>query len=136
MMNPAGSPDELVYALSVQPDSPNVNWMTNESGSPDSFQRKPQYNYLRDSAALWNKELDTRLNRIGIHALDDPCIPPTDEEVEQIFQQVKGEFGIKDMGEPYRFLRSAVIRNHVKRTITCRGYIRVTYSEVLSPTFY
>ncbi|KAJ9481045.1 hypothetical protein VN97_g12463 [Penicillium thymicola] len=95
---------------------------------------------LRDSAALWNKELDTRLVKIGFHALDDdPCVyikthngstwfllvhvddfigaAPTDEEVEQIFQQVKGQFEIKDMGEPSRFLGSAIARDYDKRTI-------------------
>lgn len=96
---------------------------------------------LRDSAALWNKELDTRLNKINFYALDDdPCVytkehngstwfllvhvddfiaaAPTDEEVEQIFQEVKQQFEIKDMGEPSRFLGSAVSRDYNKKTIT------------------
>ena len=57
---------------------------------------------------------------------------PTDEEAAQVFQQVRGEIEIKGMGEPSRVLSGAVICNHVKRAITCRGYTRVTYSAVLS----
>ena len=96
---------------------------------------------LRDSAALWNKELDTRLNKIDFYALDDdPCVymkgqgetawfllvhvddfiaaAPTDTEVQQIYHQTKEQFEIKDMGEPSRFLGSAISRDYSKKTIT------------------
>jgi hypothetical protein len=95
---------------------------------------------LRDSAALWNKELDARLKKIGLYALDDdPCVyikkhgdstwfllvhvndfiaaAPTDGEVDQIFKQVKEQFEIKDMGEPSHFLGSPILRDYNKRTI-------------------
>jgi hypothetical protein len=43
-----------------------------------------------------------------VHVDDFITAAPTDEEVEQSSQQVKGEFEIKDMGEPSRFPGSAV----------------------------
>ncbi|KXG54252.1 Reverse transcriptase, RNA-dependent DNA polymerase [Penicillium griseofulvum] len=65
----------------------------------------------RDSATLWNKELDTRLNRVDFYTLEDDvyvkgedesvwsllihvddfvAAAPIDEEVNQFFQLVKG----------------------------------------------
>lgn len=94
---------------------------------------------LRDSTALWNKELDTRLNKTDFYALDeDPCVyvkkkgnlswfllvhlddfiaaAPTDGEVDQIFPEMKQQFEIKDIGEPSGFLGSAITRDY-KKTI-------------------
>lgn len=44
-----------------------------------------------------------------MHVDDFIAAAPTDGEVEQIFQQVKGQFEVKDMGEPSRFLGSAIL---------------------------
>ncbi|OQD69278.1 hypothetical protein PENPOL_c002G09254 [Penicillium polonicum] len=94
---------------------------------------------LRDSTALWNKELDTRLSKTDFYALDeDPCVyvkkkgnlswfllahlddfiaaAPTDGEVDQIFPEMKQQFEIKDIGEPSRFLGSAITRDYKKKT--------------------
>lgn len=41
---------------------------------------------LRDSAALWNKELDTRLNRIRFYARDnDPCVRQETRWFDMVF---------------------------------------------------
>ncbi|OQE65453.1 hypothetical protein PENNAL_c0208G09362 [Penicillium nalgiovense] len=137
-LNASRQDHEIVYAIQPlgfeyqEPDIGIKGWVC---------QLKQALYGLRDSAALWNKELDTRLNKIGFYALDDdPCVymkehngstwfllvhvddfiaaAPTDKEVEQIFQEVKQQFEIKDIGEPSRFLGSAVSRDYNKRTIT------------------
>ncbi|KAJ9480754.1 hypothetical protein VN97_g12776 [Penicillium thymicola] len=58
---------------------------------------------------FWLEKMWGRSNFIGA--------APTDKEVEQIFQQVKGQFEIKDMGELSRFLGSAITRDYVRKTI-------------------
>lgn len=43
---------------------------------------------------------------------------PSKEEVEQIFQDVRSQFEVKDMGEPSGFLGSGIQRNYQNRTVT------------------
>jgi hypothetical protein len=86
---------------------------------------------LRDSAFLWNQELDEKLQLLGFLPLDDDaCVytkgsgsqmsilkvhvddfiiaAPTDAEVSTIADGIKGFFPIKDLGEPAVFLGCAL----------------------------
>ncbi|KAJ5963983.1 uncharacterized protein N7479_003859 [Penicillium vulpinum] len=137
-LNASREHEEVIYV--IQP--PGFEYSEPEIGPKGWVCQLNQALYgLRDSAKLWNEDLNIKLNNIGFVPLDDdPCVyikgsgetawylivhvddfiaaAPTKEEVDQIFKEVQSEFDIKDIGEPSRFLGSAVVRDYKNRTIT------------------
>lgn len=100
---------------------------------------------LRDSAALWNNDLDKKLQSMGFQPLaDDPCVytrwgtdggnpgltimmvyvddfiiaAPSEAEIDDIIKQLNVDFLLKDLGEPKQFLACALNRDYLKKTIT------------------
>jgi len=96
---------------------------------------------LRDSAFLWNEEMDCKLRQIGFHPLDDaPCVyvkgkgteltimmihvddfiiaAPTDEDIEKVVNELRQYYDLKDLGEPKQYLNCALHRDYDNCTIT------------------
>jgi hypothetical protein len=93
---------------------------------------------LRQSAHLWNDKLDLELKKLGFESiLEYPCIyrrgknvfliihvddsliaAPTKAEIHEIKTDLKKVFGLKELGEPPRFLGCNLTRDREKRTIT------------------
>jgi hypothetical protein len=96
---------------------------------------------LRDSAYLWNEEMDSKLRQIGFHPLeDDPCVymkgkgmnltimiihvddfiiaAPQDEDIQQVVDALRQFYDMKDLGEPKQYLNCALHRDYTNRTIT------------------
>jgi hypothetical protein len=96
---------------------------------------------LRDSAYLWNEEMDSKLRQIGFHPLeDDPCVyvkgkgmnltimmihvddfiiaAPHDEDIQQVVDELRQFYDMKDLGEPKQYLNCALHRDYARKTIT------------------
>ncbi|KAJ5138864.1 uncharacterized protein N7515_003712 [Penicillium bovifimosum] len=96
---------------------------------------------LRDSAYLWNEEMDGKLRQIGFHPLDDdPCVylkgkgmsltimmihvddfiiaAPSDSDVQHVVDELRKYYDMKDLGEPKQYLNCALDRDYENRTIT------------------
>lgn len=96
---------------------------------------------LRDSAFLWNEEMDCKLREIGFSPLeDDPCVyvkgkgmgliimmihvddfiivAPTDKDIEDVVNELRRHYDLKDLGEPKQYLNCALYRDYDRRTIT------------------
>jgi hypothetical protein len=96
---------------------------------------------LRDSAYLWNEEIDSKLRQIGFHPLDDdPCVyvkgkgtnltimmihvddfiiaALSDEDIQHVVDELRQYYDMKDLGEPKQYLNCALDRDYVNRTIT------------------
>ncbi|KAG0157502.1 hypothetical protein PDIDSM_4687 [Penicillium digitatum] len=109
---------------------------------------------LRDSAFLWNEEMDCKLRQIGFHPLDDdPCVyvkgkgteltimmihvddfiiaAPTDEDIEKVVNELRQYYDLKDLGEPKQYLNCALHRDYDNCTITMsqEAYIQKPHGE-------
>lgn len=96
---------------------------------------------LRDSAFLWNEEMDCKLRQIGFRPLDDdPCVyikgkgmnltimmihvddfiiaAPSDDDIEQVVSELRQYYDLKDLGEPKQYLNCALDRDYANGTIT------------------
>ncbi|KAI2732949.1 hypothetical protein DTO013E5_10235 [Penicillium roqueforti] len=97
---------------------------------------------LRDSAFLWNEEMDCKLRQTGFRPLeDDPCVyvkmgkncadltimmihvddfiiaAPTSGEIDSVVKQLKKHYDMKDLGEPKQYLNCALDRDYNAGTI-------------------
>jgi hypothetical protein len=94
---------------------------------------------LRESACLWYKTFDKKLHECGfVPLLEDLCVymrekdgsmlilhvddcliaATSNEVIEDIVKVLHDSFGVKDLGEPSRFLGCNLHRNREKKTIT------------------
>ncbi|KAI3174220.1 hypothetical protein DTO039G3_3276 [Penicillium roqueforti] len=97
---------------------------------------------LRDSAFLWNEEMDCKLRQTGFRPLeDDPYVyvkigkncadltiimihiddfiiaAPTSGEIDSVVKQLKKHYDMKDLGEPKQYLNCALDRDYNAGTI-------------------
>ncbi|KAF9246730.1 hypothetical protein DTO012A7_1520 [Penicillium roqueforti] len=97
---------------------------------------------LRDSAFLWNEEIDCKLQQTGFRPLkDNPYIyvkmgkncadltiiiihvddfiitAPTSGEIDSVVKQLKKHYDMKDLGEPKQYLNCALDRDYNAGTI-------------------
>jgi hypothetical protein len=95
---------------------------------------------LRDSAFLWNEELDKTLYAMGFEPLDDdPCVykklvgakmtilmlhvndfiiaAPSDKEIEAVVAELNKHYPLKDLGEPKQYLGCLLERDYDAGTI-------------------
>jgi hypothetical protein len=92
---------------------------------------------LRESAFLWNKLFTVEIKKLGFTPLlEDSCVflrgddililyvddsliaAKTKGEIKGYIEGIKKSFGIKELGEPSRFLGCKITRDREKRTIT------------------
>ncbi|OGE48755.1 hypothetical protein PENARI_c026G06050 [Penicillium arizonense] len=73
---------------------------------------------LDDDACVYTKGSGSQISILIVHVDDFIIAAPTDAEVSNIANGIKGFFPIKDLGEPAVFLGYALSRDYANGTIT------------------
>ena len=123
-----------------------------EGDTGDVWQLNQALYGLRESAFLWYKTFDEKIQKMGFRPLqEDPCVYQRKSDgcmliiyvddaliaaksqylIDQIIEDLRGTFGVKDLGEPKKFLGCTITRDRAKKTITLsqQSYVMETLAK-------